>query len=173
MCAARPARSRQGGFNMTTSAARATIDTSEARKVSTPSRPGGNLSRTSSQTSRGGTVKTVILDVGTRQEASEDFVRACETGRPQRNARISVETPELRWQVLTARRWELLKSLCGGGPSPYAKPLVGLAETLRPCTVMSPHCLMRAYLIEPRAVQSSFRMRQSKSSSCFKRRDDA
>jgi hypothetical protein len=33
-----------------------------------------------------------------------------------RNARISFETPELLWKVLTARRWELLKSLCGAGP---------------------------------------------------------
>jgi predicted transcriptional regulator len=25
-------------------------------------------------------------------------------------------TPELLWQVLTAKRWELLKALCGAGP---------------------------------------------------------
>lgn len=61
-------------------------------------------------------MKTVILDVATRQEAGEDFIRAWETGKPQRNARISFESPELLWKVLTARRWELLKSLCGVGP---------------------------------------------------------
>ena len=61
-------------------------------------------------------MKTLILDVGTRQEAGEDFIRTWETGKPQRNARISFETPELLWKVLTARRWELLKSLCGAGP---------------------------------------------------------
>ena len=61
-------------------------------------------------------MKTVVLDVGTREEAGEDFVRAWETGKPQKNARISFETPELLWKVLTARRWELLKSLCGVGP---------------------------------------------------------
>ena len=61
-------------------------------------------------------MKTVILDVGTREQAGEDFIRALETGKPQNNARISFETPELLWQVLTARRWELLKSLCGVGP---------------------------------------------------------
>lgn len=61
-------------------------------------------------------MKTVILDVGTRQQAGEDFVRAWETGKSQRNARLSFESPELLWKVLTARRWELLKSLCGVGP---------------------------------------------------------
>ena len=61
-------------------------------------------------------MKTVVLDVSTRQQAGEDFIRAWETGKPQRNARISFETPELLWKVLTARRWELLKSLCAVGP---------------------------------------------------------
>ena len=61
-------------------------------------------------------MKTVTLDVGTREEAGEDFIRAWQTGKPQRNARISFETPELLWKVLTARRWELLKSLCSVGP---------------------------------------------------------
>ena len=61
-------------------------------------------------------MKTVTLDVSTRNEAGEDFIRAWETGRSQKNARISFETPELLWKVLTARRWELLKSLCGAGP---------------------------------------------------------
>jgi len=37
-------------------------------------------------------------------------------GKPQKNARISFATPELLWKVLTAKRWELLKALCGAGP---------------------------------------------------------
>ena len=61
-------------------------------------------------------MKTVTLDVSTRSEAGEDFIRAWETGKSQKNARISFEAPELLWKVLTARRWELLKSLCGAGP---------------------------------------------------------
>lgn len=61
-------------------------------------------------------MKTVILDVATRQQVGEDFIRAWETGTPQKEARISFEAPELLWKVLTARRWELLKSLCGVGP---------------------------------------------------------
>ena len=38
------------------------------------------------------------------------------TGKPEKAARISFATPELLWQVLTAKRWELLKALCGAGP---------------------------------------------------------
>lgn len=37
-------------------------------------------------------------------------------GRGEREARIAFATPELLWQVLTAKRWELLKTLCGAGP---------------------------------------------------------
>jgi predicted transcriptional regulator len=61
-------------------------------------------------------VKTVILDVATRKQAGEEFVQVWTTGKAQKHARISFETPELLWRVLTARRWELLKSLCGVGP---------------------------------------------------------
>lgn len=61
-------------------------------------------------------MRTVILDVATRRDASDDFVRAWESGRGTKSARISFATPELLWKVLTARRWELLKALCGAGP---------------------------------------------------------
>jgi predicted transcriptional regulator len=45
-----------------------------------------------------------------------DFVRAWKTGKSEKSARISFATPELLWKVLTAKRWELLKVLCGTGP---------------------------------------------------------
>ena len=61
-------------------------------------------------------MKTVVLDVATRRGAGGDFIRAWEAGKGQKSARISFETPELLWKVLTARRWELLKALCGAGP---------------------------------------------------------
>nr|ART38037.1 F105 [uncultured bacterium] len=44
------------------------------------------------------------------------FVQSWRTGKPQQSARISFATPELLWKVLTAKRWELLKALCGAGP---------------------------------------------------------
>ena len=61
-------------------------------------------------------MKTVILDVASRSDAGEAFIRAWETGKAHEHPRISFETPELLWKVLTARRWELLKALCGLGP---------------------------------------------------------
>lgn len=45
-----------------------------------------------------------------------DFTQAWKSGKAQKSARISFATPELLWPVLTAKRWELLKALCGAGP---------------------------------------------------------
>ena len=61
-------------------------------------------------------MKTVILDVRTPADSMADFARVWKTGKPERSARISFATPELLWQVLTAKRWALLKALCGAGP---------------------------------------------------------
>jgi predicted transcriptional regulator len=46
----------------------------------------------------------------------QDFVDAWKSGRAQASARISFATPELLWKVLTAKRWEILKAMCGAGP---------------------------------------------------------
>ena len=61
-------------------------------------------------------MKTVTLDVRAPAASMTDFVQAWKTGTRQKSARISFATPELLWQVLTAKRWELLKALCGAGP---------------------------------------------------------
>lgn len=61
-------------------------------------------------------MKTVTLDVRTPADSMDDFVRAWKTGKSEKSAHISFSTPELLWQVLTAKRWELLKALCGAGP---------------------------------------------------------
>lgn len=45
-----------------------------------------------------------------------DFVQTWKSGKAQRNARIGFTSPELLWKVLNAKRWELLKALCGAGP---------------------------------------------------------
>jgi predicted transcriptional regulator len=44
------------------------------------------------------------------------FVNAWKTGKDEKSAHIAFASPELLWQVLTAKRWELLKVLCGVGP---------------------------------------------------------
>jgi predicted transcriptional regulator len=61
-------------------------------------------------------MKTVILDVQAPEAVMSDFVAIWKTGNSQPAARISFATPELLWKVLTAKRWELLRALCGAGP---------------------------------------------------------
>lgn len=61
-------------------------------------------------------MKTVTLDVRTPVEAMAGFAAAWTAGKAQKSARISFASPELLWKVLTAKRWELLKVLCGAGP---------------------------------------------------------
>ena len=61
-------------------------------------------------------MKIVTLDVRAPSESMGDFVRVWKTGKREKSARISFATPELLWKVLTAKRWELLKVLCGAGP---------------------------------------------------------
>ena len=61
-------------------------------------------------------MKIVTLDVHSPAESMQDFARAWKTGDAEESARISFATPELLWKVLSAKRWELLKILCGAGP---------------------------------------------------------
>ena len=61
-------------------------------------------------------MKTVILDVCPPDEAMSNIAAILKSGKTQKSARISFATPELLWKVLTAKRWELLKELCGAGP---------------------------------------------------------
>ncbi len=61
-------------------------------------------------------MKTVILEVRSANDAMAGFVEAWKTGKPEKSARITFTSPELLWEVLTAKRWELLKVLCGVGP---------------------------------------------------------
>jgi predicted transcriptional regulator len=60
--------------------------------------------------------KTVVLEVRSLASALEDAGRAMKTRKAEKEARIAFASPELLWKVLTAKRWELLKALCGAGP---------------------------------------------------------
>ena len=60
-------------------------------------------------------MKTVTLDVRSRAETLADVARVWKSGKAEKSARISFSTPELLWRVLSAKRWELLKALCGKG----------------------------------------------------------
>jgi len=61
-------------------------------------------------------MKTVVLDVRSLEETLADTAEVMKTRQRERYDRISFATPELLWKVLTAKRWELLKTLCGVGP---------------------------------------------------------
>lgn len=61
-------------------------------------------------------MKTVTLDVRAPERAMAAFADAWRTGQPDASARISFASPELLWKVLAAKRWALLKALCGAGP---------------------------------------------------------
>ena len=61
-------------------------------------------------------MNTVVLEVRSLSEALSDASQAMKGRRAEREARIGFATPELLWQVLTAKRWELLKLMCGAGP---------------------------------------------------------
>lgn len=61
-------------------------------------------------------MKTVILDVRPPTEAMAGFAQSWVSSKQQKADRISFASPELLWKVLTAKRWELLKALCGAGP---------------------------------------------------------
>lgn len=59
---------------------------------------------------------TVVLDIRSLDETLTDVAEAMESGRSEDRERISFDSPELVWKVLTAKRWEILKVLCGAGP---------------------------------------------------------
>jgi predicted transcriptional regulator len=69
-------------------------------------------------------MNTVVLEVRSLNETLADAARAMNTDCAERDVHIAFATPELLWQVLTAKRWDLLKVLCGSGP-------VSIRETAR------------------------------------------
>ena len=61
-------------------------------------------------------MKPVTFEVREPDDTMADFVQAWKTGKATKGDRIAFANPELFWKVLTARRWELLKAMCGAGP---------------------------------------------------------
>lgn len=61
-------------------------------------------------------MKTIVLDVRQPHAALAEFAHQWRAGKSASSARISFASPELLWKILTAKRWELLKTLCGAGP---------------------------------------------------------
>lgn len=61
-------------------------------------------------------MNTVVLEVRSAKETLADAARIMKHGRAEREARVSFATPELSCEVLTAKRWEISRVLCGAGP---------------------------------------------------------
>jgi predicted transcriptional regulator len=59
-------------------------------------------------------MRTVTLSVADRQAVKQRALAAF-SGKRQ-GAHISFASADLLWKVLTAKRWELLKAMTGGGP---------------------------------------------------------
>jgi predicted transcriptional regulator len=60
-------------------------------------------------------MKTVTLEVKSLKDSLQDFSRTWKSGKAEKTARISFGSAELLWQVLTAKRWEILKAITGQG----------------------------------------------------------
>lgn len=61
-------------------------------------------------------MKTVVLEVRSVSSMFEEASGVLKSRRADREARVAFASPELLWRVLSAKRWELLKALCGAGP---------------------------------------------------------
>ncbi|HEX6705765.1 MAG TPA: DNA-binding protein [Albitalea sp.] len=61
-------------------------------------------------------MNTVVLEVRSLDLTLADAARAMKSGRSDHEAHIAFATPELLWDVLIAKRWEILKALRGAGP---------------------------------------------------------
>ena len=58
-------------------------------------------------------METVTPDVRPPSASRAEFAQARKTGNASNVGRISFANPELLWKVLTAKRWQLLKAMCG------------------------------------------------------------
>ncbi len=69
-------------------------------------------------------MKTLTLDVKSLSDTLSELAQSWKSGQAEETARISFETPDLLWRVLTAKRWEILKSMTG-------QPAMSLREAAR------------------------------------------
>ena len=68
-------------------------------------------------------MNTVTIEVADRATADARFLSAFKTGQVQ-GASILFDSVEMLWQVLSPKRWQIVRTLCGAGP-------ISLRETAR------------------------------------------
>ncbi|MBS0498138.1 MAG: DNA-binding protein [Proteobacteria bacterium] len=76
-------------------------------------------------------MRTVILGVQDPKESMAGFARAWHSNQQEEADRTSFASPELLWKVLTPKRWELLKALCGAGPVSIRKAARRVARDVK------------------------------------------
>lgn len=59
-------------------------------------------------------MQTVTLEVASREAVTRRALAAL--GGRKQGSYLSFATPELLWDVLTAKRWEILRAMTGAGP---------------------------------------------------------
>ena len=59
-------------------------------------------------------MKMLAVGVASRADVNRRFLAAF-AGKEQ-GARLNFATPELLFEALTAKRWEIIKAMCGQGP---------------------------------------------------------
>lgn len=91
-------------------------------------------------------MRTVTLEVASRDELTR---RALAAFRGKAQApRISFSTPELRWKVLTAKRWEVLKAMAGQEPLSIREVARRLGRDVK-AVHGDVHALLAAGLLRP------------------------
>jgi len=61
-------------------------------------------------------MNTLILGNRSAADRRGDIVRAWKTGKPDTAARLDFESIEGAWQLLSPKRWAILRAMAGQGP---------------------------------------------------------
>ena len=61
-------------------------------------------------------MNTLILGNRPAAQRRADIVRAWKTGKPEDAARLDFESLEGAWQLLSTKRWAILRTMAGQGP---------------------------------------------------------
>ncbi len=77
-------------------------------------------------------MKTVVLEVSSLEDSLASAARILDSGRAEREVRISFATPELLCRFSPPSAGELLKALCGAGAVSIRKCPYASVGTRRP-----------------------------------------
>jgi predicted transcriptional regulator len=83
-------------------------------------------------------MKTVTLQVSKLEEVNRRAQDAFK-GKKQ-GSRISFAAPELLFQLLTAKRWELIRALAGAGPVTIREAARRVHRDVKACTATCMRC---------------------------------